>query len=301
MESTAPEGTGGKTSRGLLESGDGKISKSLAVTWGHFYLPFRHLGEVTYCWGDRLGRFSAGPVGREPGRAGAAKAQDKQAHTTVASLRRYFVTGLIIVLPSALTLYIVWLLFSLVGGFLSPILGVVLRRIVGTEMAAPVATLLSVLVTAGLIILVGVTGTLFSQRIFQKAEVLFTRIPLVRGIYGSIRQLIDLVTAKDSAFHRVAMIEYPRQGIRSLCFVTSRRRYELPDRSDHVVTVFLPTSPNPTSGFFLLVPEREVTYLNISVDEAVKMIISGGMIGPDVQQLFPETSPVDYSPEEITY
>lgn len=227
--------------------------------------------------------------------------KDRQSSKTVTSLRRYFVTGLVIVLPGVLTLYIVWILFNFVGGFLSPFLGVILRSVVGKETADPLATLLSVLVTVGLIILVGVTGTHFSQRMFQKAEILFSRIPLVRGIYGSIRQLIDLITTKDSAFQRVAMIEYPRKGIRSLCFVTSRRRWELPDRSDYVVSVFLPTSPNPTSGFFFLVPEKEVTYLNISVDEAVKMIISGGIIGPDIRQLFAEATPVNLSGEEITY
>ncbi|MFQ5848423.1 MAG: DUF502 domain-containing protein [Candidatus Methylomirabilales bacterium] len=226
--------------------------------------------------------------------------RNKEYQTTLTSLRRYFVTGLVIVLPSVLTLYIVWILFSLVGGFLSPILGVILRKVVGTEMVDPLATLVSVLVTVGLIIMVGVTGTLFSQRIFQKAEIVFSRIPVVRGIYGSIRQLIDLVTAKDAAFQRVAMIEYPRKGIHSLCFVTSRRQFDLPDRSDRAVTVFLPTSPNPTSGFFLLVPEKEVVYLNITVDEAVKMIISGGIIGPDDQHLFAEASPEDLSREEVS-
>ena len=222
----------------------------------------------------------------------------QQWHDTLASLRRYFVTGLIIVLPSVLTIYIVWILFTFVGGFLSPFLGVVLTSVVGTRMVDPLATLVSVLVTAGLICLVGVTGTLFSQRIFHKAETVFRRIPLVRGIYGSIRQIIDLLTAKDSAFQKVAMIEYPRKGIHSLCFVTSRHRWDIPGRSDPAVTVFLPTSPNPTSGFFILVPEKEVIILDISVDEAVKMIISGGMIGPENRHLLIETSPVELPREQ---
>ncbi len=224
-----------------------------------------------------------------------------QRHETLVSLRRYFVTGLIIVLPSVLTLYIVWILFGLVGGFLSPFLRVMLRKVVGTEMIDPLVTLLSVLVTAGLICVVGMTGTLFSQRIFQKAETLFRRIPLVRSIYGSIRQIIDLVMAKDSAFQKVALIEYPRKGIYSLCFMTSRRRWDIPGRSEPAITVFLPTSPNPTSGFFMLVPEKEVILLDISVDEAVKMIISGGIIGPKERQLLTETTPVEFSRQEIIY
>lgn len=196
------------------------------------------------------------------------------------SLRRYFVTGLIIVLPTLLTLYIVWMLFSLVGGLLSPFLGVVLRGVVATDLAAPLTTLLSVLVTATLIYLVGMTGTLFSQRIFQWAETVFARIPVVRGIYTSVRQLTDLFAVKDASFKKVALVEFPREGIYSLCFITSRRRFDIPGRPGRAVSVLIPTAPVPTAGFFLLVPEEEIIPVDISVDEAMKMIISGGAITP---------------------
>ncbi len=226
--------------------------------------------------------------------------RDWHIQETLTSIRRYFVTGLIIVLPSLVTLYIVWILVNVVGGFLSPFLGVVFYQVFGTEMAAPIATVISVVVTVTMICLVGMTGTLFSQRIFHRAETIFTRIPLVRGIYGSVRQLIDLFSGKDSSFERVALIEYPRKGIHSICFVTSRRRFELPGGSNRAVTVFLPTTPNPTSGFFLLVPEEDVIPLSISVDEAVKMIISGGVIAPPDHQPLVE-SPAEISREQITW
>ncbi len=224
-------------------------------------------------------------------------------HDTVAVIRRYFVTGLLIVLPSVLTIYIVWILFGFVGGFVAPFLRVILRNVVGTEIIDPLVTLLSVVVTAALICLVGITGTLFSQQIFQKAETIFRRIPLVRSIYGSIRQIIDLVAAKDAAFQKVAVIEFPRKGLYSICFVTSRRRWDLPGRSEPAITVFLPTSPNPTSGFFLLIPESEATILDISVDDAVKMIVSGGMIGPANRHLLTGTGTpaTQLSREEVIY
>lgn len=218
--------------------------------------------------------------------------RDSQLQSTVALIRRYFVAGLIIVLPSVLTFYIVWILFGFVGGFVSPFTRLILRNIVGEGVIDPLTTLVSVLVTVGLIVLVGITATHVSQRIFEKAEEVVRRIPIVRGIYGSIRQIIDLVIAKDSAFQKVGMIEYPRKGIHALCFITSRRRWDIPGRSDPAVSVFLPTSPNPTSGFFMLVPEAEVILLDISVDEAMKMIISGGIIGPEGRQLFVEPTPV---------
>jgi uncharacterized membrane protein len=224
--------------------------------------------------------------------------RDPQPHSTVALIRRYFVAGLIIVLPSVLTFYIVWILFGFVGGFVSPFTRLFLRNIVGKEVVDPLTTLVSVLVTVGLIVLVGITATHVSQRMFEKAEEVLRRIPIVRGIYGSIRQIIDLVMAKDSAFQKVGMIEYPRKGIHSLCFVTSRRRWDIPGRSDPAITVFLPTSPNPTSGFFMLVPETEVVLLDISVDEAMKMIISGGIIGPEGRQLFVEPTPIG---REVTW
>ncbi|MDZ4339640.1 MAG: DUF502 domain-containing protein [candidate division NC10 bacterium] len=206
--------------------------------------------------------------------------QDPQVQASRPSLRRYFVTGLIIVLPTLLTLYIVWMLFSLVGGLLSPFLGVVLRGVVATDLAAPLTTLLSVLVTATLIYLVGMTGTLFSQRIFQWAETVFARIPVVRGIYTSVRQLTDLFAVKDASFKKVALVEFPREGIYSLCFITSRRRFDIPGRPGRAVSVLIPTAPVPTAGFFLLVPEEEIIPVDISVDEAMKMIISGGAITP---------------------
>ena len=228
-----------------------------------------------------------GPAGAaesdvDPGErgSGAVNWQDPQVQASRPSLRRYFVTGLIIVLPTLLTLYIVWMLFSLVGGLLSPFLGVVLRDVVATDLAAPLTTLLSVLVTATLIYLVGMTGTLFSQRIFQWAETLFARIPVVRGIYTSVRQLTDLFAVKDASFKKVALVEFPREGIYSLCFITSRRRFDIPGRPGRAVSVLIPTAPVPTAGFFLLVPEEEIIPVDISVDEAMKMIISGGAITP---------------------
>ena len=228
-----------------------------------------------------------GPAGAaesdvDPGErgSGAVNWQDPQVQASRPSLRRYFVTGLIIVLPTLLTLYIVWMLFSLVGGLLSTFLGVILRDVVATDLAAPLTTLLSVLVTATLIYLVGMTGTLFSQRIFQWAETLFARIPVVRGIYTSVRQLTDLFAVKDASFKKVALVEFPREGIYSLCFITSRRRFDIPGRPGRAVSVLIPTAPVPTAGFFLLVPEEEIIPVDISVDEAMKMIISGGAITP---------------------
>ena len=215
------------------------------------------------------------------------------------SLRRYFVTGLVIVLPTLLTVYIVWILFGLVGGFLSPFLGVILRNVVPTDLAAPLTTLLSVVVTAILICLVGVTGTLFSRRIFQWAETLFARIPVVRGIYTSVRQLIDLFAVKDASFRKVALVEFPREGIYSFCFITSRRRFDIPGRSGRAVCVLIPTAPVPTAGFLLLVPEEEIVPVDMSVDEAMKMIISGGAIAPPDRKPLAETAQ-DLTREKIS-
>jgi uncharacterized membrane protein len=200
------------------------------------------------------------------------------------------VTGLVIVLPTLLTIYIVWILFSLVGGLVSPFLGVILRQVVAKDIAEPLATLLSVVVTAILVCLVGMTGALFSERIFQWAETLFARIPVVRSIYRSVRQLIDLFAVKDASFKKVALVEFPREGIYSLCFITSRRRFDIPGRSSRALCVLIPTAPVPTAGFFLLVPEEEIIPIDISVDEAMKMIISGGTITPPDRKPHAETA-----------
>jgi uncharacterized membrane protein len=194
-------------------------------------------------------------------------------------LRRYLVTGLIIWLPLVVTVAVVRFLLRLMDrtlvlippayrpeelvGFAIPGLGLVL-------------TLLVLVVT-------GVLGAnLFGRRIVGLWESLLHRIPLIRSVYSGAKQVAETVLSDgDTSFKRVFLVEYPRKGVWSLCFQTSTELAEIQHRTaEEVICVFVPTTPNPTSGFILLVPRHELIALDMTVDEGLKMIISLGVVVP---------------------
>lgn len=200
--------------------------------------------------------------------------------------RRYFLAGLAIILPSFLTLYILWFLWGVVETLLAPVTQIVLRPVFGRDQFPILVTWLSALVAGAVVWLIGFTGAAFSRRLFDRAELAIGRIPFVSGIHRTVKQLLHLFTASDSSLRQVALIEYPRKGLYCLCFITNASRWTLPpDGGRRAVPVFIPTTPNPTSGFLLLVPEDDVIALDLSVDEAIKVIISGGLISPPSRDL----------------
>lgn len=207
-------------------------------------------------------------------------------HALWAGVRRYFLTGLLIILPTFLTFYVLWFLWGVVDTLLAPITYTLLRPFLARETVPVLVTALSALAAAALVWLVGFTSATFSRRLFERAEAAVSRVPLIRGIQRTIKQLIQLFITTDSSFKQVAVIEYPRKGLYCICFITNPARWRLPGQSDRrAVPVFIPTTPNPTSGYFLLVPEEDVIALDISVDEAIKVIVSGGLIAPSENDL----------------
>lgn len=183
-------------------------------------------------------------------------------------LRTYFFTGLIIVLPFLLTLYFLWLVFGFVDGLIGP----VLKLIIGQRLPG-----VGFIFTVGLILGTGVLATNYlGRRLLAWGERLFIRLPLVRSIYQTLKQLVHAVfSEKQKAFQRVVLVEYPRKGVYSLAFLT--RDVE---EAGEMVMAFVPTTPNPTSGFLLLIPKKEVKYLDMSVEDGLKLIVSGGVIVP---------------------
>jgi uncharacterized membrane protein len=108
------------------------------------------------------------------------------------------------------------------------------------------------------------------------------RVPLVRGIYSTLKSMMDILSFSErGSYHRVVLIQFPKNGHYCFAFVTGVTKGDMQDLAQEpLVHVYVPTSPNPTSGYFLLVPEREVTAINISVEEAMKLIVSGGLYSP---------------------
>jgi len=137
-----------------------------------------------------------------------------------------------------------------------------------------------------LILLVFMTGlfaaNFMGKQIVKLWEGWLNRVPLVRGIYSTLKSMMDILSfSEGGSYHRVVLIQFPKNGHYCFAFVTGVTKGDMQDLAQEpLVHVYVPTSPNPTSGYFLLVPEREVTAVNISVEEAMKLIVSGGLYSP---------------------
>ena len=211
-------------------------------------------------------------------------------------LRRYFMAGLLVWLPVGATIVVFTLLLRLMDralflvpppfrpeallGFRIPGLGAILALIV--------------LVVTGML-----AANLLGRRLVKLYESLLERIPVVRTVYGAVKSFSEIVLSDSTAsFNKVLLIEYPREGLYSLAFQTSENPGEIRAvTGEPIVAVFLPTTPNPTSGFMLFVPSRSVTELDMPVEAALKMIISLGVVVPDWHPIHPDAK---VAPPETT-
>ena len=199
------------------------------------------------------------------------------------NLRRYIVAGLLVWLPLAVT----YLLLNAAVGIMDALLDRILRvlpaeyhpdAVLGIELPG-----LGVIFTFLLLLITGVLAANFVGRAFVGGwESLMDRIPFVRSIYSAAKNFAEIVFSDSSnAFKNVLLVEYPRKGIYSLAFQTSTDLGEVQGRTgEEVVGCFVPTTPNPTSGFIIIVPKKDVQVLDMEVDEALKMIISLGVVIP---------------------
>ncbi len=195
------------------------------------------------------------------------------------SLRRYFLAGLLVFLPVAITLWFIgWVI-----GLLDSVLAVLPDALhPNTYLPFPVPRLGAV-VTLVLILFLGVlTSGVATRRFLAVWENIFIKIPVFRGVYTAVQKLVQTFLGQTNAQRQVVMIEYPRAGIFTVGFAMGRAWAPLEDKKNlQLVNVFVPTTPNPTSGFFLLVPTTDVTPLNMTMEEALKLITSSGLITPD--------------------
>ncbi|MBI1389150.1 MAG: DUF502 domain-containing protein [bacterium] len=198
--------------------------------------------------------------------------------------RTYFFTGLIVVVPIGVTIWIVFSMFNFMDTWFNDL---VLQSKFWTEHLAEYVQVphygVGFVLTIILICLVGFFASLYiGRKILDLVDSIFLRIPGISTIYNALKQISESVAGrKNKLFEKVVLIEYPRRGIYSLGFITSYDDHVFsPLVGEDLVYVFLPTTPNPTSGFFLLIPERDAVELNLSVEDAMKLIISGGMVAP---------------------
>ncbi len=195
-------------------------------------------------------------------------------------IKNIFLTGLAVVIPAGVTIYILFFLIGIMDSFLEVIpAGVHPDRLLGFHVPG-----LGVIVTLILIFLVGlVTKSWFGNKVVGIGERLLVAIPFVRNIYQATKQLVDaLFSGKARSFRKVVLLEFPRAGTYTVAFVTGSASGELQSKTAaKCINVFVPTTPNPTSGYYLMVPEESVINLDLSVEEAFKLIISGGLVVPE--------------------
>lgn len=191
------------------------------------------------------------------------------------TLRRVFVSGILVVVPVTVTLFVLYFLFQKIDGLLSPLF----HKYLGYSVPG-----MGFLTTLLVIFVVGVIArNVIGSRLFGLGELVFVRTPLVRAVYTAAKQLLEAVTSTDrKAFNRAVMIEYPRPGIYTVGFAASRPRLRLADHEEPMVTVFIPSTPTPVTGSVVIVPESDVYELAMTTEEAIKYIVSGGFAAPPV-------------------
>jgi len=206
-------------------------------------------------------------------------------------IKKYFITGLLIWVPLVITVWVLGLLVATLEGFVPGFLSS--ESLFGIDIPGFRFVLVIVVV-----LLTGVfAANLIGRTMVDQWENLLGRIPLVRSIYNSVKQVSDTVLAPNGqAFRRAVLVQYPRAGSWTIAFVTGTPSGEVASLmpGDHI-SVYVPTTPNPTSGFFLMVPRVDAIDLQMSVDAALKYIVSMGVVAP-AQALAPEDRPAPLSP-----
>lgn len=200
----------------------------------------------------------------------------------MARLRRYFLTGLVVTAPVLITIYIVWGTITWIDGLVTPIIP--RQYLPEAYLPFKVPGVGLVLVLVGLTVTGWLAAGFVGRRLVRFGESIVARMPVVRGLYSALKQVfVTLFTQSSNSFRQVVLIEFPRRGAWSLGFVTGATAGEVARRTTNgepMVNVFVPTTPNPTSGFLMFVPGSELIYLDMSVEDGLKMLVSIGLVTP---------------------
>ena len=187
------------------------------------------------------------------------------------TLRNYFIAGVVVLIPIGFTLYLTKILIGISSNLIPKNINpnsYLPFNIPGVE----------ILISIFLITMVGgLSVSFFGKRILKLIDDLFKRIPFLRTVYSAIVQMTETFSKKDDTKKSVVLIEYPRKGVWAVGFATKENKGEMADKTGkNLINVFVPTTPNPTSGFLLMFPIEDVIYLNMTFEEASKFIVSAG-------------------------
>ncbi|WP_281967851.1 DUF502 domain-containing protein [Roseovarius nanhaiticus] len=209
----------------------------------------------------------------------------------LARLRARFLTGLVVILPVALTIWLIWTMIGWVDGLVLPLIPYDLKpsHYIGIDVRG-----VGVIVFLIFTILVGwVAKGLIGRTLIRFGENLVARMPVVRSIYSGVKQISETIFAQtERSFETACLIQYPRKGIWAIGFISTQAKGEIAGKAETggaLMSVFLPTTPNPTSGFLLFLPKEDVIELEMTVEDAAKLVISAGLVYPN--QVKPEDRP----------
>jgi len=205
-------------------------------------------------------------------------------NTFWARLRNYFLTGVVFAAPLAITFLITWSFVRWVDRWVKPFIPA--RYNPETYLDFPVPGIGLIVALVGLTLLGFLTANIFGRTVLSFGEQMLNRMPLVRNIYKALKQIFETaLSERERSFQQAGLIEYPRKGIWSIVFISTQAKGEvahrLSEKDNDFISVFLPTTPNPTSGFLLYVPRKDVRLLDMSIEDAAKLVISAGLITPE--------------------
>ena len=195
-------------------------------------------------------------------------------------MRAYLLAGILITAPMSLTLYLAWIFIGFVDSKVTPLIPYNYNPETYLPFALPGLGLVILIVV---LISIGALTAGFLGRVWIRiSEHILTRMPVIRNVYSAVKQILETVLAQQSnAFREAVLVEYPRRGIWAIAFITGRTEGEVQNiTEEECINIFLPTTPNPTSGFLLFVPKKDLVSLSMTVEEAIKMVISGGIVTP---------------------
>ncbi len=204
-------------------------------------------------------------------------------------IRNAFLTGLVIVGPVTITIWLMWGIVHWIDAWIKPLLPTAFNP--DTYLPFPVPGFGLVIAVVGLTLIGALAANLLGRALVSSGELMMSRTPIVRNVYGALKQIFESVistTGSNTSFQKVGMIEFPSKEIWSLVFVTGETTGEIkdvkPGGQGDILTVFMPTGIVPPTGFICFVPRSNVVFLNMTVEEAAKIILSGGIVMPDTEQ-----------------
>lgn len=213
--------------------------------------------------------------------------EDHHAHQVTAGRRltNYFLTGLVIAAPVGLTIYITWSIIQFVDNFVKPLVPPQFNPDNYLPVNIPGFGL--VIAAFAMVMLGFLAANLVGRTLVQFSEAILHKMPFVSVLYRGLKQIFETVVSQShSNFKQVGLIQYPREGLWALVFISTDAKGEVAEKvaGEGITSVFLPTTPNPTSGFLLFLPKEEVHILDMSVEDGAKLVISAGLVSPDYQK-----------------